>query len=262
MNPLPGYMHPSYPAYRDGCRCTPCVTAKRRKQKVYRVYGTVRVPADKSLATIDRLVSEGYPIIRIAEAAGVPQPTVSRLVNRRWQRIHRDTAARLETVTRASIIALSPPGAIVPALGTQRRIHALARLGWTFHQMADNDQALRKMIGDVSRGERQRITVASFLAVKAIYDRMSMEPGGSVQTISRATRNGWAPPLAWDDDTIDSPDATPDFGGADRGRRELYAAGLCDRAIASEEGVTRDAIRIWRKRHGLDANYRQGKGVA
>jgi len=28
----------------------------------------------------------------------------------------------------------------------------------------------------------------------------------------RAAARGWAPPLAWDDDTIDDPNATPDLG--------------------------------------------------
>jgi hypothetical protein len=53
-------------------------------------------------------------------------------------------------------------------------------------------------------------------AVAAAYDALSMklppDTGISRQVRAHAERRGWAPPLAWDDDTIDDPDAVP-LGG-------------------------------------------------
>ena len=92
-----------------------------------------------------------------------------------------------------------------PAIGTQRRIRALMRLGWTAQHIADacgwksgesvNNIARRKF---VYRDSAERVADA--------YEAMSMRLGPSVQTRKRAERNGWPPPLAWDD--IDN-DAAP-----------------------------------------------------
>jgi DNA-binding NarL/FixJ family response regulator len=85
--------------------------------------------------------------------------------------------------------------------------------------------------------------------VCALYDRLwdvappletADQRRSAAKSRNRAARYGWAVPLAWDDDTIDCPDAKPDHGhgrpgaAAERARlvAELTAAGLSATAIA------------------------------
>ena len=61
--------------------------------------------------------------------------------------------------------------------------------------------------------DRSRITVKTARTVSAMYDRLSMQPAPESITAARtrlwASRKGFAPPLAWDDETIDDPMAEP-----------------------------------------------------
>jgi hypothetical protein len=44
------------------------------------------------------------------------------------------------------------------------------------------------------------------------YHALAGHPGTSVRSLRRARLEGWAPPAAWDDETIDDPNGAPDFG--------------------------------------------------
>lgn len=96
----------------------------------------------------------------------------------------------------------------VDGTGTRRRLRALQAIGWpgwaiTLHgpwTAAENIHQLCR--------RRQRVTRDTHDAVCAIFDLLSMTPGPSDNTRRRAARDGWAPPLAWDDD-IDDPKVLP-----------------------------------------------------
>lgn len=116
----------------------------------------------------------------------------------------------------------------VSAVGTRRRIQALRALGYSLRELAED--------GGWNTGHAalkyplvaETITADTARRVAEIYERLSMTPAtGPRATRSRklAVRNGWAPPLAWDD--IDDPDAAPDFGTVvmdGRGRPDVFAA--------------------------------------
>lgn len=106
------------------------------------------------------------------------------------------------------------PYSDVDATGTVRRFRALACLGWSF-------QAVSERAG-IGRGRdiasRTTVTRTTAAAVAAIYDELWATPPRVAtreerivvaKTKARALREGWAPPLAWDDDDIDNPDACP-----------------------------------------------------
>ncbi|WP_205859648.1 helix-turn-helix domain-containing protein, partial [Phycicoccus flavus] len=57
------------------------------------------------------------------------------------------------------------------------------------------------------------VTVQRWREVRDVYDRLSMTPGPSPETRGWAVKLGYAPPLAWDEDTIDDPTATPHVPG-------------------------------------------------
>jgi hypothetical protein len=63
--------------------------------------------------------------------------------------------------------------------------------------------------------QEKALTHAVADAIVIIYDKVSMIPcedPTAGRVARQAKKKGWAPPLAWDDDTIDDPKAKPDFG--------------------------------------------------
>ena len=105
---------------------------------------------------------------------------------------------------------------IVNAIGTRRRLQGLYALGWTWEQLGDYLGLSRSAIHNLGTGRGNRIGggchIDSHRAVVALYDRLSMiKPEGWVADRARniAIRKQWVPPLAWDDEQLDDPDARP-----------------------------------------------------
>lgn len=92
----------------------------------------------------------------------------------------------------------------VPARGAQRRLQALAALGWTFQDMAARLGCHRQSVHAILSEEH--ILASRHRAVCALYDQLCMTvPEGGYATRARrhAQRRGWLPPLAWDDIDLD-----------------------------------------------------------
>lgn len=106
----------------------------------------------------------------------------------------------------------------VPAVGTQRRIHALMAIGWTSRHIATacgwtTPQAVTELLTN-----RKYVYRSTAKAIAAVYDDLSMRLGPSTQNRRRAAEKGWAPPLAWDNN-IDDPRARPRGALAEGGKR-------------------------------------------
>lgn len=91
----------------------------------------------------------------------------------------------------------------IPSRGYQRRMQALVALGWP---MSDLDAEMGRRAGTLSRWLNVAapwIHEARAKEIAALYDRLSMQapPDGwrKERAQKLARRNGWAPPLAWDD---------------------------------------------------------------
>jgi hypothetical protein len=105
---------------------------------------------------------------------------------------------------------------MVPSVGTHRRLEALMAIGWSLPRLEQEAGLNRWTLSDIRKAKKVRLETAEL--VKGLYDRFSMTPPvarilGEKQSIERiktiAQRNGWAPPMAWDDDLIDLPAAKP-----------------------------------------------------
>lgn len=117
--------------------------------------------------------------------------------------------------------------AVIDATGTRRRTQALAASGWS-------SKAIHARIGISSiqtierlRG-RTKVTARLARAIRDLYDEVSAKtaedygvtPWLAARTRTYANKHRWAGPEAWDPDTIDNPDAHPDWTGCcgtDRG---------------------------------------------
>lgn len=92
--------------------------------------------------------------------------------------------------------------------GVVRRRRALAAIGWSLTDLAPYFGTTWQTVGMHAAGDRvRRDTLDRW---RAVYEQLSMTIGPSRQAREYAQRQGWAPPLAWDDDTIDDPDASPE----------------------------------------------------
>ncbi len=209
-----------------GCRCPDCGRAaalctKRYALRVASGQGPRLVDAKDTRAHVQMLLSHGLAAVRVADLAGVPRGVVSHLL---WgrptlgqppaRRIRRDYAAALRQVSPGQL----PAHGHVPAVGSARRLQALACAGWPSAAVAarvgvHQNHLLRVM----SPAPGRQVGVALAAAVRDTYDALwnvSPESAGvRPQTVTRvrnqARARGYAPALAWDDDAIDDPTAKP-----------------------------------------------------
>ncbi|CAL9665813.1 hypothetical protein SUDANB145_07390 (plasmid) [Streptomyces sp. enrichment culture] len=108
---------------------------------------------------------------------------------------------------------------MVPAAGTVRRLQALVVAGWPLGRVARESGLSPYRMECVL--EAATVTAEEARAVAAVFARYSgASPGlcGVSHLHARAARARahaarWAPAAAWDDDTIDDPDAIPQWTG-------------------------------------------------
>lgn len=249
--------HGSRRGYDQGCRQRCCRDARRVYERARRrahLYGRPPlVDVTAARRHVGDLITAGFPAKRIAAAAAVPGTTVWRLMATPplLDRLRRDTAEALLAVTPDR---LAPTGAVrVSAVGTRRRLQGLVALGWSQRRIAAR---LGIPANNLPRWLRGDALVSAAVAeqVRVLFDELcwSLPPTGTPaekRAASRAKRiaaqYGWAPPLAWDDDSIDDPAAIPQVGERHRSNAVvdpsevewLRSFGTSDELIADRLGV-------------------------
>lgn len=243
------------------CRCDACYRYRYRYRKRLKAalrHGPVLVDAAPVWAHIDGLVAQGFSTPLIARVAGIDNGAI----RNRPARTRVATADALLGVTPELLYRAARGHERVPAVGAVRRLQALAYLGWSIPAIvagaAYHTPNAEPVVGRVrSRGLRQRSTTANaYRLIGAAYDALAMTTGPSDLVRNDAQRRGWAPPLCWDDDTIDNPSARPhgyrtaaeakasrhaEFTEAvsDLTRRGYTAAEIADRLHCAQRSVTR-----------------------
>ncbi|MBD0743514.1 hypothetical protein [Streptomyces sp. CBMA152] len=138
-------------------------------------------------------------------------------------------------------------GAVISAAGTARRLQALAVIGWPV-------QSIHRQLGfgNVKTIEhariREHVTARLARAVRDLYRWASIgtaedhgiTPWIAVRCRNQAASHGWYGPAAWDDDSIDNPEALPDWTGhcgTDRGwwHHTLEHIPMCPRCQGAHE---------------------------
>ncbi len=123
------------------------------------------------------------------------------------------------------------------SVGTQRRLQALAALGWTASSLAPHlfvsPERLHRWLDGT-----ETIPAWAWTPTSRLYERQSMPmqlPRGETAERARheALARGWVPPLAWDDDVLDDPEGEP----------EGHEAG---RPPAPQEADWVVLLRVWR----------------
>ncbi|MFT4284318.1 MAG: helix-turn-helix domain-containing protein [Protaetiibacter sp.] len=162
---------------------------------------------------------------RVAELSGVSVHTIR---NFRWTRssglMMRAIAERILKVE-PSIENMAGHRS-VDATGARRRLQALTAIGWTQHRLGDALEVPARRVWQLLRAER--IQADTYRAIARVYETYWDVPAPTATARQRvaadaarrlAVRNGWVPPLAWDD--IDTDPQVPvvelDAGELDEG---------------------------------------------
>lgn len=113
--------------------------------------------------------------------------------------------------------------AVIPSLGTARRLRALAAIGWPRREIAARLSYGKQMVGHLERPLRPRITVRTAAKVAALYKELKDISGPCVRTRRKAAALGYWAPSLWVD--IDDPEDNP--GAADEDFDEVAVARAC-----------------------------------
>lgn len=269
------HQHGTYVCYvRDACRCRPCAdanTAYERQRVRQQAYGRWAglVDAEPVRAHVRALLAAGMGHKQIIQLAGGSGGVWTKLM---YGHDDRPPARRVTQRTANAYLSISLPRSladlparhIIPGHGTRRRLQALARLGWSVQRLADGSGIDRQRLDGALRGRDVQARTA--LAVQRLYDALWDTPPTALtprqqatidRTIRRAQAAGWAPPLAWDEDRIDDPDATPTIGHQERGIDmddviHLARYGYTPETIAQRLGVTWPSLLTAIRRAGRD----------
>ena len=245
--------------------CNRCYERTRYRQKGYGRWQSSRVDAQPVRDHIRALNAAGLGNRRITAMTGISRTTLTAMLTGRPCRgtgpsktVYEDTARKILAVPIPTGLELLGGAVRIDGTGTTRRLQALVAIG---HSQHDVCQRLGWSDTNGSRlfiGSQKRVHVSTARKVAAIYDVMAMTPGTSQRARTHARQRGWAPPLAWDDDLIDNPAATPDVGArekvsfADR-YLELRDLGYRHTQIADRFGIKPESLNRQLERYGVTA---------
>lgn len=149
----------------------------------------------------------------------------------------------------------------VPAIGAQRRLQALAYMGWSCPVIAEMIGSHYRPLIRIRDGARQNVMLSTHERIDKVFREYQIveAPGHSGRVTRGVARSkGYVSPLAWDD--IDNPDEAP-TGVAGSGRRRvdrelvtwLVGEGLSDSAVGERLGCTARTVFRVRRELGLGA---------
>lgn len=214
--PKLGRDHGTRSCWQGGCRRPECTQAQHDYQNAWSlldrrirgIEGHGEVPPTDAAQHIKELLSEGMSYRAIGAASGL-QP------RKLWEIAHGKRPRGIKVETERRILAVTLRPVKVPALGSIRRIQALAALGHTTAEITAVAGVGPRILASLSRQATMYRATAE--AIDRAYRALSMTQGPSEIGRKRALSKGWAPPLAWDDEALDDPDGKPDRGALVRG---------------------------------------------
>jgi len=179
------------------------------------------VPIGPVRDRIALLQAAGLSTITIGLAADVPHSSIrSIMLDPQRTRVGAATAARIMALRMRE--SEFPPEALIPALASQRRLRALARLGWTTSAIGVRIGFSLSELAKIRLGTRKTIRADIAAAIHRAFDELRIEPAPkdsfAVRVRNLAIREGWPRPIDWDGYAMDDPAASPMPEPA-RGRR-------------------------------------------
>lgn len=202
-----------------------------------------------------RLRAAGFGHRTIADAAGIGCTTVCDIYAGNRIYVYAPTARAILAINTENNrpMRMNPVGAI-------RRVRALVAHGYTEQQIAAAIEIRQSNLWKYMQGSASWVRPETHDRIDAAFQTLSAQPmptGWVAQRArNRAASRGWAPPMAWNIETIDDPAASPIVEAIRRPpklgqvlddfhveylelRDEL---GLSDAAIAERVGITEETL--------------------
>jgi len=215
--------------------------AWRTRQHAYGWFVSDYVDPAPVRTHVHALQSAGLGERRIAELAGLHRTHITSVNHGRSRTKPDQPATKISTRVAAAILAVPIPdnpvavaaeGACIDSTGTVRRLQALVAVGYPAASLGERIGVSATNTAHTMRATQ--VTVRRARQVAFLYEQLSHLPGESKRARMRAQRQGWATPLAWDEDTIDDPAASPvDTDGGEPVLDEV----LLDRLIALRASI-------------------------
>jgi hypothetical protein len=172
----------------------------------------------------------------------------------------------------------SPESAALSAAGVRRRLQALAARSWSPEAIERETGVPAQLIRRELDGHDDAMAPGLAGAMAAAYERLwdrhppsatRADREAAAAAAARAVRRGWAPPMAWDDDRIDLPDARPEQGWRPgRGKKRRAVDIVEDAEFVRKYDGYRDAslaqvaVRLGIRRDRLDQAYTRARRYA
>lgn len=157
----------------------------------------------------------------VASAPGSRAETaVAKILNNWTDATHRDVYNDLMQATYVRPVDLKSGSRIEPT-GTLRRMRALVAAGFGYNILGPMLDCSLQAVFQLLTDGRPTVMSSTAERVADLYDELSMKDpfdyGATKLGVSRAKgvarRNNWAPAHCWDSDTIDDPEAIPQWTG-------------------------------------------------
>lgn len=191
-----------------------------------------RIPTAKVGSHIRMLRASGASMTDIAQAAGVCKGTLHNALKMKNEGMNWRTGFAILAVEPMLPAPARTPhrqGSPVDQTGTTRRLRALHAMGYTSVAMAAFVGSSDRYIREMFMRPRKYVFFGMARDVATMYDKLADVPpleSGYVVTQREVTKaraharkQGFAPPECWDADTIDDPEAFPEWTGACGTRR-------------------------------------------
>lgn len=192
------------------------------------------------------LQRSGLSIRCISERSGLSHFGIALILDGGRERVRAETVRKLLSV-KPDGLTQAYDGALIPAVGTVRRLRALHAIGYTGSTLA---KMLGAGHGDMVRvlltGAQPTVRAATARRVAEIFRELQLKPlprdRKTSRAINRSQMLGWPRPLEWDEAHLDDPKALPLRGAlpADdflEAYDKLRSRGCTDVQIADLMGV-------------------------
>lgn len=180
-----------------------------------------------ALAKIRSYHQRGMSLSAMADQVGLAQDAITRLGGRKDRPGMRRTT--FEKIRRIEFDTQEGQRAYMPLLGAQRRLRALRADGFPYGFLSESaghaprdPRLLRIITGRRTERDQVGFIIASTARnVERVYDKLAgVDPRdlgvsdfAHKYSVNRAAKLGYAPSRCWDPDTIDDPDAIPQWTG-------------------------------------------------
>lgn len=240
-----------------------------------------RIPAAPAVEHLAALAARGMDPRDMAEQSGLSLSTCRDLVRGRRPdkhdvpgkplgKIYRDTVERALTVTFAEpVLTDGKYGPTINGTGTARRIQGLIAKGFSVKVIAEALDASTQYTHQLATRRFPMTATKTARLVAEVYDKFQhvdpLDYGLTQWAVSRAKsaarKHGFVPPEVWDEDTIDDPNALPEWTGQCGTQEgwvshhlfEIPMCPPCEGAVTFDKSRTRERLGEVQGRYEFDA---------